>query len=50
MYTCTTCEIVDHVERNYGDDVRQASMQGVTPIFATPMSPVAGEDAGTVRK
>ena len=52
MYTCTTCEIVDHVGHNYtnGADVRQAIMKGVAPTFATPKSPAAGTDAGTVRK
>ena len=52
MYTRTTREIADHVGRNYtnGADVRQAIMKGVTPTFATPISPAAGADAGTVCK
>ena len=52
MYTCTTCEIADHVGCIYtnGADVRQTIMKGVTPMFATPMSPAADADAGAVRK
>jgi len=52
MYTCTSREIADHVGQNYtnGADVRQAIMKGVTPKFASQISPAAGEDAGTVRK
>jgi len=52
MYTHTTGEIVDHVGCNYtnGADIRQAIVKGVTPTFATPISPTAGADAGTVCK
>ena len=53
--TCTPAlhaKIVDHVGHNYSNcsDVSQAIMKVVTPILATPMSPAAGADAGTVHK
>jgi len=50
MYTHTTHEIADHLVCNYGADVKQAIMKGATPTFATPISPAASADAGTVHK